>query len=224
MDLSRQWPKAALGEISNVSNGPRFVETVTDIVGLYLNQSEHALVLSCDDKSQIQKPYRTQKRLLLYRNRLGTLTHDEHGHVVERPDIRSDNGSVCICREFAGVLDEHGLSHRRIKPHCPEENGLLERAQRTLGKLWDQAELKHYHEAVRVIDRVIPWYNQKRLHSALGFLRPVDYYRGAPAALHEARRRKLAEARHRRTEKNLGLRQLNLPLERCQSFQSQSVP
>jgi len=43
-----------------------------------------------------------------------------------------------------------------------------------------------------VIDRVIRWYNEKRVHSALGFLRPVDYYRGDPAVLHEQRRRKLA--------------------------------
>jgi len=37
-------------------------------------------------------------------------------------------GSAYISREFGGVLDEYGLSHRRIKPHCPEENGLMERA------------------------------------------------------------------------------------------------
>ncbi len=70
---------------------------------------------------------------------------------------------------------------------------------------------------------MIHWYNQKPLHTALGFLRPVDYYRGDPAALHEARRRRLAEARHRRKEKNLEIRHLTLPLERCQSPQSQSV-
>jgi len=43
-----------------------------------------------------------------------------------------------------------------------------------------------------VIDRIIGWYNHQRLHSALGFLHPVDYYRGDPKALHEQRRRKLA--------------------------------
>ena len=43
-----------------------------------------------------------------------------------------------------------------------------------------------------MIDRIIGWYNHQRLHSALGFLRPVDYYRGDPKALHEQRRRKLA--------------------------------
>jgi len=37
-------------------------------------------------------------------------------------------GSAYISREFGVVLDHYGLSHRRIKPHCPEENGLMERA------------------------------------------------------------------------------------------------
>ena len=53
----------------------------------------------------------------------------------------------------------------------------------------------------------------ERLHSALGFLRPQDYYRGQPSELHEARRKKLAQARHRRCEKNLGIKHTTLPLE-----------
>ena len=59
---------------------------------------------------------------------LEKLPRDEHGELIERPEIRSDNGSAYISREFGGVLDHYGLSHRRIKPHCPEENGLMERA------------------------------------------------------------------------------------------------
>jgi hypothetical protein len=47
----------------------------------------------------------------------------------------------------------------------------------------------------------------------LGYLRPKDYYRGAPSVLHEERRRKMATARHRRREQNLKLRQPTLPLE-----------
>ena len=70
-----------------------------------------------------------------------------------------------------------------------------------------------YLQAVKVIGRgSIRWYNEEWLHSALGFLRPVDYYRGDPEAMYAVRRRKLAEARHRRREKNLQLRQPTLPL------------
>ena len=76
------------------------------------------------------------------------------------------------------------------------------------------------HQAVDVIDGVIAWYNERRLHSALGFLRSVHYYRGDPAKLHEERRRKLAQARHERKEKNLQLRQRMLPLESAETVPS----
>ena len=72
-------------------------------------------------------------------------------------------------------------------------------------------DLENYLEAVKVIAKVIGWYNEERLHSALGFLKPVDYYRGNPEELYAVRRHKLAEARHRRREKNLQLRQPTLP-------------
>ena len=59
-----------------VSNDPRFAEKLVDVVGLYLDPPEHALVLSCDEKSQIQALDRTQKSLPLFPGRLQTLTHD----------------------------------------------------------------------------------------------------------------------------------------------------
>jgi transposase len=59
-----------------VSNDPHFVEKLRDVVGLYLNPPEHALVLSCDEKSQIQALDRTQKSLPMIPGRAGTMTHD----------------------------------------------------------------------------------------------------------------------------------------------------
>jgi len=129
------------------------------------------------------------------------------------PRMRSDNGSCYISREFRGVLDAHGFGHQRIKPHCPEENGVIERSNRTLREALDGEELTDLLQAQDVIARIVRWYNCDRLHSALGYLRPLDYYRGDPSRLHEQRRRKMAEARHRRREKNLQLRQPTLPLE-----------
>ena len=108
-------------------------------------------------------------------------------------------------------LDEHELSHRRIKPHCPEENGLMERANRTIGEALEEESLTDYLQAAKVISRLIRWCNEERLHSALGFLRPVDYYRGEPERMYAVRREKLAEARHRRRERNLQWRQPTLP-------------
>ena len=49
-------------------------------MGLYLNPPEHALVLSCDEKSQIQTLDRTQKSLPLFPGRLKTMTHDDKRH------------------------------------------------------------------------------------------------------------------------------------------------
>jgi len=143
---------------------------------------------------------------------LETLPRDVAGKLQETPTIRSDNGSCYISREFGAVLEEHELRHRRIKPHCPEENGVMERANRTIAEALEGEELTDYLQAVKVMARIIRWYNEARLHSAPGFLRPVDYYRGKPEELCAARRQKLAAARHRRREKNLQLRQLTLPL------------
>jgi len=59
-----------------LSRDPHFVEKLQDIVGLYLNPPEHALVLSVDEKSQIQALDRTQPGLPIKPGRAGTMTHD----------------------------------------------------------------------------------------------------------------------------------------------------
>jgi transposase len=59
-----------------LSNDPKFVEKLEDIIGLYVSPPEHAVVLSCDEKSQIQALDRTQPGLPLKRGRCGTMTHD----------------------------------------------------------------------------------------------------------------------------------------------------
>ena len=59
-----------------LSRDPLFVEKLQDVVGLYLNPPEHALVLSVDEKSQIQALDRTQPGLPMKRGRAGTMTHD----------------------------------------------------------------------------------------------------------------------------------------------------
>jgi transposase len=59
-----------------VSKDPAFAEKLDAIVGLYLNPPEHAIVLSVDEKSQIQALDRTQPGLPMKKGRCGTMTHD----------------------------------------------------------------------------------------------------------------------------------------------------
>ena len=63
-------------ESFKLSRDPRFLEKLTDVVGLYLNPPEKALVLCVDEKSQIQALDRTQPGLPLKKGRCGTMTHD----------------------------------------------------------------------------------------------------------------------------------------------------
>ena len=59
-----------------ISNDPKFAEKVVDVVGLYLNPPERALVLCVDEKSQIQALNRTQPGLPMKKGRAQTMTHD----------------------------------------------------------------------------------------------------------------------------------------------------
>jgi len=78
--VSRHWRKHGLKPHLvrgfKISRDPKFVEKLEDIVGLYLSPPEHALVLCCDEKSQVQALDRTQPGLPLKKGRAATMTHD----------------------------------------------------------------------------------------------------------------------------------------------------
>ena len=142
-----------------------------------------------------------------------TLPKGPNGQPTAAPEIRSDNGSCYISKEFRVVLQENGLGHHRIRPHCPEENGLMERANRTLRETLEEEEPSNLLEAEALMIKIVRRYNEVRLHSALGYLPPREFYRGEPLRRFEERRVKLFQARHRRRERNLELRQGTLPLK-----------
>jgi len=68
--------KPHLTRTFKLSRDPEFTEKLEDIVGLYLNPPEHAIVLCADEKSQIQALDRTQPGLPMKKGRCGTMTHD----------------------------------------------------------------------------------------------------------------------------------------------------
>jgi len=82
--VGRIWAEAGLKphqtKSFKVSNDPMFEEKVTDIVGLYLDPPDRAVVLCVDEKSQIQALDRTQPGLPLKKGRAATMTHDYKRH------------------------------------------------------------------------------------------------------------------------------------------------
>jgi len=68
--------KPHLVKTFKLSNDPRFIEKLEDVVGLYLSPPEHALVFCLDEKTQIQALDRTQPGLPMKKGRAGTMTHD----------------------------------------------------------------------------------------------------------------------------------------------------
>jgi transposase len=78
--VNRLWQlhnlKPHLNRTFKLSRDPKFIEKLTDVVGLYLNPPEKAMVLCVDEKSQIQALDRTQPGLPLKKGRCGTMTHD----------------------------------------------------------------------------------------------------------------------------------------------------
>jgi len=98
-----------------------------------------------------------------------------------------------------------------IRPHPPTDDAEIERCQRTIGERLAEHQRENSAPAVQAEAGVIAHCNHHRLHSALNFLRPVDYYRGNPEALLAQRRRKLITARDLRRQENLRMRQRLIP-------------
>jgi len=84
--VQRIWREAGLKphivKTFKISNDPQFEEKVTDIVGLYMNPPDKALVLCVDEKTQVQALDRTQPGLPMKKGRAATMTHDYKRHGV----------------------------------------------------------------------------------------------------------------------------------------------
>ncbi|MGH6637098.1 MAG: IS630 family transposase [Polaromonas sp.] len=101
--VSRIWRahglKPHLSHTFKVSNDPQFEAKLTDIVGLYMSPPERAVVLCCDEKSQVQALDRTQPGLPLKKGRAATMTHDykRNGVTTLFAALNVLDGSVISC-------------------------------------------------------------------------------------------------------------------------------
>jgi len=133
------------------------------------------------------------------------------------PTIQSDHGSCFIAHDYASTLRYAGVGQTLIRPHTPTDNGIIERFHRTFGEAYEQHDPADLTEARRTIATIIDRYNHERLHASLGYLPPIEAYRGDPEARRAERRRKLRTARAYRKQENLKLRQRTLALDAAEN-------
>jgi transposase InsO family protein len=99
-------------------------------------------------------------------------------------------------KEFIRVA---AMTHVRTSPYYPQSNGKLERYHQTLKVTTIRPKAPStLEEARRVVAAFVAYYNQQRLHSAIGFITPADMLAGRAEAIWTARDQKLEAARARR--------------------------
>ena len=122
------------------------------------------------------------------------------------PRIISDNGPQFIARDFKEFIRVSGMTHVRTSPYYPQSNGKIERWHKTLKSECIRPKTPlSLEDARRIVDDYVDHYNHKRLHSALGYVMPVDKLAGREKEVFAARNRKLEKAREARKELRRGI-------------------
>lgn len=116
-----------------------------------------------------------------------------------RPRIISDNGSQFTAKDFKEFIRVWQTTHVFCSPHYPQSNGKLERFHRTLKEQAIRPKTPlTLEDAKRITGEFIDHYNHVRLHSALGYIAPMDRMKGRHKEIHANRDKKLETAREMR--------------------------
>lgn len=120
-------------------------------------------------------------------------------HPGATPRLISDNGPQFIARDFKEFVRIAGMTHVRTSPYYPQSNGKIERWHRTIKTdAIRRAPPASVEDARKVVAAFVDHYNNRRLHSAIGFITPADTLRGRQEAIWADRDRKLEAAREAR--------------------------
>ncbi len=115
------------------------------------------------------------------------------------PRIISDNGPQFIARDFKEFIRICGMTHVRTSPFYPQSNGKIERWHQSLkGECIRPGVPLSIEDARRLVGRYVDHYNRLRLHSAIGYVTPLDKLQGREPQIFAERDRKLQEARRQR--------------------------
>ena len=115
------------------------------------------------------------------------------------PRIISDNGPQFIAKDFKTFIALCGMTHVRTSPYYPMSNGKLERYHRSIKSECIRTKTPlSLEDARRIVQIYVQYYNDERLHSAIGYIAPKDKLEGRETAIFSERDRKLEAARERR--------------------------
>lgn len=119
-----------------------------------------------------------------------------------KPRVITDNGPQFVARDFKQFIRIAGMTHVRTSPYYPQSNGKLERWHQSLkAECIRPGTPLSLQDARRLVEGYVSHYNDKRLHSAIGYIAPADKLHGHEKRIFADRDRKLEEARQRRRAK-----------------------
>lgn len=97
-----------------------------------------------------------------------------HGVRIER--LMTDNAfTYRNTNRLRALLDDHGIKHKFIRPHCPWQNGKVERFNRTLATEWAYRQVFTSNDArAAALPDFLDYYNHRRRHTALGGQPPIS--------------------------------------------------
>ena len=126
-----------------------------------------------------------------------------------RPRIISDNGPQFIARDFKAFIRLSGMTHVRTAPYYPQSNGKIEAWHKTLKTTTIRPNAPaSVDDARRLVASFVTYYNDKRLHSATGYIAPADKLAGREHIIWTQRDAKLEAARELRRQRRAQLREI----------------
>jgi len=119
-----------------------------------------------------------------------------------KPRVISDNGPQFISKDFKEFIRISGMTHVKTSPYYPQSNGKLERYHRTVKGTCIRVKTPlSLEDARHLVTDFVDHYNNKRLHSAIGYVTPKDKLQGRAEMILAERDAKLAAARECRKAK-----------------------
>lgn len=118
------------------------------------------------------------------------------------PRIISDNGPQFVSKDFKEYIRLTGMTHVKTSPYYPQSNGKIESFHKSFKiEGWRPEQVKTKEEACALTAKYVAHYNEKRLHSGIGYVTPKDKLEGREKEIWKRRDEQLENARKNRAGK-----------------------